>query len=63
MLRGVGRVLSRSQSCAGHCSNNLSVGQITALKETGEGIFKAVVLLGRASRILFLGFSELVWER
>lgn len=36
----------QSQSCAGHCSSTPSVGQITALKETGEGIFKALVLLG-----------------
>lgn len=61
-LRGVRRVPSRSQSCAGHCSSTLSVGQITALKETGEGILEALVLLGRDSGILFLGFSELVWE-
>lgn len=54
---------SQKGSCAGHCSSTLSVGRITALKETKEGIFKALVLLGRASGILILGFSGLVWER
>lgn len=39
------------------------MGQMTALKETAEGVFKALVLLGRASGILLLEFSELLWER